>query len=70
MRADTLRYCLIGVLAAAAVAAPFANWLAFALFLCAMALFLTWRRTAVKERRGRVFDRESKTDETGPRADE
>jgi hypothetical protein len=70
MRADTLRVCLIAVLAAAAVAARFSDWGAFALFLCATALFLRWRRTAVAERRASVFDREAKTDETRTRSDQ
>ncbi|HVU78435.1 MAG TPA: hypothetical protein VHC67_12690 [Gaiellaceae bacterium] len=64
MRADTLRLGLIGVLAAAAVAAPFVNWLALLLFLVAVAIFLRWRRAALAERRARVFDREAKTLET------
>ena len=64
MRADTLRLCLIGVLAAAAVAAPFVNWAAFVLFLVAIPIFLRWRRAAVQERRASVFDREAKTLET------
>jgi Flp pilus assembly protein TadB len=70
MRADTLRLCLIGVLVAAAIAAPLVNWLAFILFLAAVAIFLRWRRTALQERRARVFDREAKTLETGTRADQ
>jgi hypothetical protein len=70
MRADTLRLCLIGVLAAAAIAAPLVNWLAFVLFLAAVALFLRWRRTAREEQRARVFDREAKTVETRTRPDQ
>jgi hypothetical protein len=69
MRADTLRLCLIGVLAAAAVAAPFENWAAFVLFLAAIALFLRWRRAALRERRASVFDREAKTVENRARTD-
>ena len=69
MRADTLRYALIGILAVAAIVAPFGNSLAFVLFVCAIPLFLAWRRAAVRERAARVFDRESKTDETGTRTD-
>jgi Flp pilus assembly protein TadB len=70
MRADTLRLCLIGVLAAAAVAAPFANWAAFLLFAAGVALFLRWRRAALRERRASVFDREAKTVETRTRPDQ
>jgi Flp pilus assembly protein TadB len=70
MRADTLRLCLIGVLAAAAIAAPFVDWAAFILFVAAMALFLRWRRAALQERRASVFDREAKTVETGTRTDQ
>lgn len=70
MRADRLRLCLIGVLAAGAVVAPFANWAAFVFFLAAVALFLRWRRAALRERRASVFDREAKTVETRTRTDQ
>ena len=78
MRANRLRLYLILVLAAAAVLSvvgnkaksPFLGWLSFAVFLCAIVLYLTWRRTALAERRGRVFDREAKTDETRTRPDQ
>ncbi len=70
MRADTLRLCLIGVLVAGAVAAPFAEWAAFLFFLTAIALFLRWRRAALQERRASVFDREAKTLETRTRPDQ
>jgi uncharacterized membrane protein YfcA len=78
MRADRLRLYLIVTLVVAAVlsvvgnksSSPFVGWLSFAVFLCALALYVTWRRTAVRERRGRVFDREAKTtDEDRTRAD-
>jgi hypothetical protein len=70
MRADTLRLGLIGVLAAAAVLAPFVNWAALVLFLVAVPIFLRWRRAALQERRASVFDREAKTGETGTRTDQ
>ena len=78
MRPNTLRIYLIGMLALAAVISvignkthsPFVNWLGFAVFICAVFLYGTWRRTVLKERRGRVFDREAKTDETRTRADQ
>ena len=78
MRADTQRLWLIAVLAVAAIVSVVANkagsvwigWVSFVLFLCAVVLYFQWRRTAREERRARVFDREAKTDETGPRSDQ
>ena len=78
MRANALRFYLIAVLAAAAVLSVVAkkansgllNWLSFVVFLGAIVLYVTWRRTALKERRARVFDREAKTDETRTRPDQ
>ena len=79
MRANALRLWLILMLAAAAVVSAvgnrahsrFVNWLGLAIFLCALVLYVTWRRTALAERRGRVFDREAKTDhETRTRSDQ
>ncbi|HEX4527476.1 MAG TPA: hypothetical protein VH108_12135 [Gaiellaceae bacterium] len=78
MRAKTLRLYLIGVLALAAVVSVvgnkshsrFVGWVGFAIFLCAVVLYFTWRRTALRERRDRVFDREAKTDETRTRPDQ
>ena len=78
MRANTLRAWLIGVLVVAAIVSVVANkenspwigWISFALFLCAVVMYANWRRTARAERRARVFDREAKTDETGPRSDQ
>ena len=78
MRADRLRLYLVLVLALAAVlsvvgnkaSSPFVGWLSFAVFLCALVLYLTWRRAAMAERAGRVFDREAKTDETRTRPDQ
>jgi len=49
---------------------PLLGWLSFAVFLGAVVLYVTWRRTALAERRARVFDRESKTDEARTRADQ
>ena len=78
MRANALRFYLIAVLAAAAVLSVVAKkansrllgWLSFAVFLCAVVLYFAWRRTRCEERRGRVFDREAKTDETRTRPDQ
>jgi hypothetical protein len=69
MGANALRVRLIALLVVAAVLSvvgnksnsPFLNWLGFAVFLGALALYVTWRRAALRERRGRVFDREAKT---------
>lgn len=69
MRAARLRLYLIAVLVLAAVLSvvgnkansPFLGWLSFAVFLTALAVYVTWRRAALQERRGRVFDREAKT---------
>jgi hypothetical protein len=78
MSANALRRRLIALLAVAAIASVVANkanaawlgWVAFLLFLVAVVLYLRWRRAALAERRGRVFDREAKTNETGPRPDQ
>jgi hypothetical protein len=79
MRADRLRLYLIVVLVVAAVLSvvgnksdsPFIGWVSFAVFLGALALYVTWRRAAFRERRARVFDREAKTtDEDRTRTDQ
>jgi hypothetical protein len=78
MRSNVLRLYLIGALVVAAVISvigkkansPFVGWLSFAVFLCALVIYVSWRRAALQERRGRVFDREAKTDETGTRSDQ
>jgi hypothetical protein len=79
MTANRLRLYLIVLLAIAAVLSvvgnksnsPFIGWVSFAVFLGALALYVTWRRAALRERRGRVFDREAKTtDETRTRPDQ
>jgi uncharacterized membrane protein YfcA len=69
--ANVLRFRLILVLVVAAVISVVANktnntflgWLSFAVFLCAVAIYVAWRRRAMEERRGRVLDSEAKTDE-------
>jgi hypothetical protein len=77
MRANALRLWLILVLVAGLVVSvvakkadsPFVGWISFAIFLGAVWLWVQWRRTVAAERRGRVFDRESKTSDetrTGP----
>jgi uncharacterized membrane protein YfcA len=78
MSANRLRAILIGTLVVAAIISvignkansPWLGWVSFAVFLCAIVLYLTWRRTALQERRDRVFDREAKTDETRTRPDQ
>jgi uncharacterized membrane protein YfcA len=77
MRANTLRLVLIGVLVVAAVISvvankadsPFVGWIGFVVFICAISLYFAWRRAALAERRGRVFDQEAKTDEDRARPD-
>jgi hypothetical protein len=77
--ANALRIWLIAALAVAAVISvvgnkahsPVVGWLSFAVFLCALVVYVSWRRAAVRERRARVFDREAKTsDETRARPDQ
>jgi hypothetical protein len=79
MRANALRAWLIVVLVVAAVISvvgkkadsAFVGWLSFAVFLCAVVLYVSWRRAALRERRARVFDREAETtDETRARPDQ
>jgi uncharacterized membrane protein YfcA len=78
MTAKSLRVYLILVLVLAAALSVVANksdsaflgWLSFAVFVCAVVLYVTWRRTALRERRANVFDREAKTDETRTRPDQ
>ncbi|HZP72635.1 MAG TPA: hypothetical protein VFA97_04560 [Gaiellaceae bacterium] len=77
MKANRQRYELIAALILTAVVTAigtksgnaFVGWLGFALLLASISLFVRWRRTAIAERRGRVFDREAKTDEAGTRPD-
>jgi len=79
MKANSLRAYLIGALVVAAVISvignkansPFIGWLSFVVFLTALVIYVSWRRAALRERRGRVFAREAKTtDETGTRSDQ
>jgi hypothetical protein len=79
MKANALRAWLILALVVAAVISvvgkkadsPFVGWVSFAVFLTALVLYVSWRRAALRERRGRVFDREAKTtDETRARPDQ
>ena len=78
MPAKTLRVYLIAALVLAAVLSVIGNksssailgFASFAAFLCAVGLYFAWRRAALRERRGRVFDREAKTDETRTRPDQ
>ena len=78
MRAGALRLYLIGTLLLAGVLSvvgnktnsPWIGWLSFAAFLCAVVMYFAWRRAALLERRGRVLDREAKTDETRTRPDQ
>jgi hypothetical protein len=77
MDAKTIRVRLIALLVVAAIVSaigtktnePLVGWVGFAFFLCAVFLYVRWRRAVVEQRGGRVFDREAKTDETGPRPD-
>ena len=79
MRADRLRFILIALIAVAAVLSvvgkksdsPFIAWLSFAVFLCAVFLYCSWRQEVRRARAARVFDREAKTsDETRTSPDE
>lgn len=71
MSANRLRFTLIGILAVAAVisvvgrkvGSPLVGWASFALLLCGVVVYLRWRRVVLEQRRGRVFARESKTDD-------
>jgi nucleoside permease NupC len=78
MGANALRSWLIAVLVLAAVLSvvgkkvdsPLVGQVGIAVFLGALFLYVTWRRAAIRERRGRVFDREAKTtDEDRTRSD-
>jgi hypothetical protein len=72
MTADQKRWQLIAVVVVAAIVNGIAThthsrllgWIGVTLLFFGVALFLRWRRAASAERRGRVFDREAKTDET------
>jgi hypothetical protein len=76
--ADRLRWQLIAVLVVAALLSaignqthePLVGWLGFVVFGGAVLMYVRWRRAALGERRGRVFDPEAKTDETRTRPDQ
>ena len=79
MNANQVRTRMIGLLVVAAVLSvvgkkadnPWIGWLSFAAFLCAVFLYVDWRRRrAAGVRAGRVFDSEAKTDETRTGPDE
>jgi uncharacterized membrane protein YfcA len=67
-RPDALRGLLIAILIVAAILSvvgkkmnsPFVGWVSFAVFLGAIAVYLSWRRAALAERRAR-------RSESGPR---
>jgi hypothetical protein len=77
MKANRQRWELIAALILTAVVTAIGTqshnaligWVGFALLLSSITLFVRWRRTALAERRARVFDREAKTDEAGTRPD-
>jgi LPXTG-motif cell wall-anchored protein len=77
MKANRQRYELVAALVLTAVVTAigtqsgntFVGWLGLVLLLASFTLFVRWRRTALAERRARVFDREAKTDEAGTRPD-
>jgi uncharacterized membrane protein len=77
--ANRLRAILIAALLAAGAlnlagsrtGSRFVSFVSFLVFVCALVLYVRWRRVALKERRARVFDREAKTtDETRTRPDQ
>ena len=78
MRSSALRLLLIAILVVATAVSALANTLHsrllgrvdLAIFFVAVAVFLRWRRAALAERRGRVFDQEAKTDEARARPDQ
>jgi len=61
-RPDALRGLLIAILVVAAVLSvvgkktdsPFVGWVSFAVFLCGIVVYLSWRRAVLAERRGRA----------------
>jgi hypothetical protein len=69
---DKKRWQLIAALAVAAILSgvgtqtqnTIIGWLGAVAFAASVLLYFRWRRAAVAERRGRVFAREAKTDET------
>lgn len=78
MRSRTIRIWLIALVAVAGIVNAvgthtgnaLVSWLGFAIFLCAVFLYATWRRRARGERAaGTAFDREAKAPEAGTRTD-
>jgi hypothetical protein len=78
LKREQLRVAMIVLLAVAAVLSVVGNkidepWLvrtAFLAFFAAVFLYADWRRRAAAARRGKVFDRKAKTDETRSSPDE
>lgn len=78
MRPQQLRWTMVALLAAAAALSVLGNklndrfvgWLAVVCFICAVFLYVNWRRQVAALRRARVFDRKAKTDEPGTGPDE
>jgi len=78
MSRERTRYGMIALLVVAAVLtalgnkldSPWIGWLGFVAFFGAVFLYLNWRRQLAERRRGMVFDREAKTDETRSGPDE
>jgi membrane protein CcdC involved in cytochrome C biogenesis len=78
MRSHTLRLWLIGTLVLAAVISVVGNkansawigWLSAAVFLVALALYVSWRRAALNERRSRIPTEDQPRDETRTRSDQ
>jgi uncharacterized membrane protein YhaH (DUF805 family) len=78
MSAERVRALLIGLIAVAGLLNVFATrshdrllgGASLLVFLVAVMLYAYWRRAVRRQRAGRVFDREAKTDETGTRADQ
>jgi membrane protein CcdC involved in cytochrome C biogenesis len=78
MRSHTLRLWLIGTLVLAAVISVVGNkansawigWLSAAVFLVALALYVSWRRAALNERRSRIPTEDQAGDETRTRTDQ
>ena len=64
-RPNQLRAVLIAILVVAAVLSvvgnktdsAFVGWLSFAVFLCGIFVYFSWRRAVLAERRGRATER-------------
>ena len=78
MRSHTLRLWLIGALVVAAILSVVGNkvdsrwvgWLSVVAFFVALSIYVSWRRAALSERRGRTRTEEQAGDETRTRADQ